>query len=212
MDTIHDLGGREGFGPVRWQEDDDSRLFHEPWQARTWAISMMMMGRLEKDQTGWTLDWHRHVLERMAPADYLSMNYFDKWIQSMMATLIDDGVAEVEEFVEGHSRSEPPRRALRPLAAGDALGLARFVVGQSVVTKRSMSSMHTRLPGYARGHKGVIESCLGPKALPDASAVGDLRKEQLYTVRFEGAELWPETQGNRTHVFIDLWECYLEPA
>ena len=103
MDTIHDLGGREGFGPVRWQSDDDKTPFHEPWQARTWAICMMMMGRLQQDQTGWTLDWYRHVLERIAPADYLSMNYFDKWSQAMMATLVDDGVGEIEEFAEGHN-------------------------------------------------------------------------------------------------------------
>ena len=58
MDTIHDLGGREGFGPIPGINEDDSELFHEPWQARTWAICMMMFGRLQKDQTGW-VDYYR---------------------------------------------------------------------------------------------------------------------------------------------------------
>ena len=73
MDTIHDLGGGEGFGPIHWQDDDDSQLFHEPWQARTWAMCMLMIDQFRNEQTGWTLDWHRHVIERIAPADYLSM-------------------------------------------------------------------------------------------------------------------------------------------
>lgn len=212
MDTIHDLGGREGFGPIRWQDDDDNKLFHEPWQARTWAICRMMMGRLQQDQTGWTLDWYRHVLERIAPADYLSMNYFDKWAQAMMATLVDDGVAETEEFVEGHSRGEPPQRVTTPLAASAEPGAARYAVGDPVVAKRSIASMHTRLPGYVRGRRGIIDTYIGAEILADASAAGDIRKEALYTVRFEAAELWPESAGQHVAVYVDLWESYLEPA
>jgi nitrile hydratase subunit beta len=212
MDTIHDLGGREGFGPVRWQDDDDSKLFHEAWQARTWGICMLMFDRFWHDQTGWTLDWARHVLERIAPADYLAMNYFDKWTQAMMATLIDDGVAEIQEFVEGHSHGTPPRRAPTPLIASVEPRAAKYAVGDPVVAKRGMASMHTRLPGYVRGRKGVIDSCHGANILADASAAGDIREEQLYTVRFEAAELWSESEGRRVGVYIDLWESYLEPA
>ena len=212
MDTIHDLGGREGFGPIRWQDDDDNKLFPEPWQARTWAICLMMMTRFQQDQTGWTLDWYRHVLERLAPADYLSMNYFEKWAQAMMATLIDSGYAEVQEFVEGHSRGVPPKPVPAPPAASADPGAARFSVGDSVVAKRRVLSMHTRLPAYVRGCKGVIETCIGPEILADASAAGDLRKEHLYTVRFESGDLWAESEGERTGVYLDLWESYLEPA
>lgn len=212
MDTIHDLGGREGFGPIRWHDDDDGKLFHEPWQARTWAICMMMFGRFQQDRTGWTLDWYRHVLERIAPGDYLAMNYFDKWAHAMMATLVDDGVAETQEFVEGHSHGKPPQRVPTPLAASAEPGAAKYAVGDPVVTKRSIASMHTRLPGYVRGRKGVIDTCIGAEILADASAVGDIRKEQLYTVRFEAAELWPEPDGQRVGVYLDLWESYLEPA
>ncbi len=34
MDGLHDLGGREGFGPVRWRDDRDDEMFHEDWEAR----------------------------------------------------------------------------------------------------------------------------------------------------------------------------------
>ena len=32
MDTIHDLGGREGFGPICLQDNNDSKPFHELWR------------------------------------------------------------------------------------------------------------------------------------------------------------------------------------
>ncbi len=212
MDTIHDLGGREGFGPIRGTNGDDSELFNEPWQARTWAICMMMFGRLQKDQTGWTLDWYRHVLERIAPGDYLTMNYFNKWVQGMMATLVDGGVAEIREFTEGHSLGKLSQRPSAPLVASSESGDAKYSVGNRVVTKRNIASMHTRLPDYARGRKGIVEACHGAEIFADASAEGDIRKEQLYTVRFEAAELWPEAKGQRVGIYIDLWESYLEPA
>ena len=210
MDTIHDLGGREGFGPIRLQDDDDSKPFHELWEARTWAMCTLMFSQLRK--TGWTLDWSRHVIERITPADYLTMNYFDKWGQHLMAILIDEGIAETREFVEGHSYGKPPELVPIPLSVSAEPGAAKYAVGDLVLTKRSIASMHTRLPGYARGRKGVIDTYIGAEVLADARAAGDVRREPLYTVRFEAAELWPEAIGRRAAVYLDLWESYLERA
>jgi hypothetical protein len=33
----------------------------------------------------------------------------------------------------------------------------------------------------------------------------------MYTVSFEGAELWGPSSEPRERVYIDLWEPYLEP-
>ena len=49
---------------------------------------MMAMGKLSADKTGWTLDWYRHVLERLPPDAYLDLDYFEKWILAMMATSV----------------------------------------------------------------------------------------------------------------------------
>ena len=210
MDTIHDLGGREGFGPVRWKDDDDDKLFHHHWQARTWAMCMIMFGTFRREQTGWTLDWSRHVLERLPPANYLAMNYFEKWAQHLMATLIDDGHADVEEFAGGHSHRERVQVPPQPLSASAEPGEPKFAVGDTVRTCRSIASMHTRLPGFVRGQHGVVDAWHGPDILADASATGDLRKEQLYTVKFESSTLWPEAGGRPFTVRVDLWESYLE--
>ena len=37
MDGVHDLGGREGFGPIR--DKDDAQPFHAEWETRAFAWS-----------------------------------------------------------------------------------------------------------------------------------------------------------------------------
>lgn len=212
MDTIHDLGGRQGFGPINWRDDDDNRSFHADWEARTWAMCMMLFGRFRQEETGWTIDWHRHVIERTGPAEYLRMNYFDKWVQNMMATMIDVGVADLEEFVESRSLRPSPPFETRPLTASRDPDPPRFKAGDSVLTKREIGSMHTRLPAYARGRNGTVIQSVGPEIFADASATGDIRKEPQYTVEFDSSELWPGQAGGQFAVHLDLWDSYLEPA
>jgi len=212
MDTIHDLGGRQGFGPIPNTAEDDSALFSEEWKQRTWAIAMMSMGKLSADRAGWTLDWYRHVLERLPPDAYLHLNYFEKWILAMMATAVDEGIADVQEFVDGrvghrgfeYAAPAPPRTApARP---------ARFKAGDKVVARRDIGTMHTRLTGYVRGRTGLVESVIGPQHLPDESASGTILEEQTYVVRFRMADLWPEASDRVDSLRIDLWDSYLEPA
>ncbi|MBV8244181.1 MAG: nitrile hydratase subunit beta, partial [Hyphomicrobiales bacterium] len=64
------------------------------------------------------------------------------------------GVAEVKEFVEGHSRWKPPERVSTPPSASAEPAAAKYAVGDTVVAKRDIVSMHTRLPGYVRGSQG----------------------------------------------------------
>lgn len=212
MDTVHDLGGMEGFGPIPNTAEDDSTLFAEKWKARIWAIAMMSMTKLDTDQTGWTLDWYRHVLERLPPDLYLRLDYFEKWTLAMMATAVDEGIADVAEFVEGQSKGRgfdyDAPRSLRSVPETKS----RFKPGDRVVTRRDVGATHTRLTGYVRGRTGVVESVIGLQALPDESASGVIRKEQTYVVRFPMAELWPECSDSYDSLLIDMWDSYLEPA
>ena len=72
--------------------------------------------------------------------------------------------------------------------------------------------MHTRLAGYVRGRPGVVDSVNGPQPLPDEKAVGTIRREQTYVVRFRMSDLWPEAGGSADSLQIDMWDSYLEPA
>ena len=64
MDGTHDLGGRQGFGPV--PVDTGDAPFSHDWEWRMWALARAGIAH------GITIDWFRHGLERMVPADYLS--------------------------------------------------------------------------------------------------------------------------------------------
>jgi nitrile hydratase beta subunit len=212
MDTVHDLGGTQGFGPIPNVSEDDSALFTEDWKARVWALAMMTMGKLSTDQTGWTLDWYRHVLERLPPDLYLRLDYFEKWILAMMATSIDEGVADVGEFAAGRSSGQRFAYTTASPVKPAADTKQRFNPGDTVVCRRDVGTMHTRLVGYVRGRAGVIESVIGFQALPDDAAKGILRKEQTYVVRFSMADLWPEASDSHDNLLIDMWDSYLEPA
>ena len=218
MDGTHDLGGREGFGPI--DVDEPEAPFHAPWEGRVRGMVNAMSGAPD-----WNLDWFRHVRELIEPADYLSRPYFDQWIQTYCAMLVNSGLASVEEVASGSSSARVEGLA-RPMSANDVAGAQpgakrydgeipespAYAVDEPVRARRHGVSGHTRLPAYVRGRAGRVTKHHGAHVLPDANALGEKRYEHLYTVAFDAAELWPEAQGRRERVYVNLWESYLERA
>ena len=89
----------------------------------------------------------------------------------------------------------------------------RFHAGDPVVTITTRTAGHTRLPRYARGKHGVVDSYRGFHVFPDSSAHDRGEAPQpLYSVRFESPELWGPGSDPSGAVYLDLWESYLEPA
>jgi nitrile hydratase subunit beta len=217
MDGIHDLGGRQGFGRVNWEDDAGDEPFHEGWEARLWSMAVQLFAQWGGKPEIWTLDWFRHVRERLDPVDYLTRPYFDQWAQCLFAILIDNGAVTLAEVIgdQGTAVAMPEgKRAQAPAAesARDGAAAPAFQVGTPVRTASLIGSDHTRLPGYVRGRIGRIHSAHGPHIFADASARGDIRREPLYTVAFAAADLWPEAAGRRDVIYVDLWESYLEAA
>jgi nitrile hydratase len=90
---------------------------------------------------------------------------------------------------------------------------ARFRSGESVRTRNEHPVGHTRLPRYARDKVGVIERCHGVFVFPDTNAAGQGEAPQwLYSVRFDGRELWGDGGDPLLTVSVDAWESYLVPA
>jgi len=218
MDGIHDLGGRQGFGPV--QVDEPEEQFHEPWEARVRAMVDAV-----SPASDWNLDWFRHCRELINPSDYLDRPYFDQWLQTYCAMMVNSGVAAVEELASGKAvfRPEGLREPMTPEQARHARpGATRFdaqvdvrpqfAVGDRVRTLSRGIPTHTRLPAYARGRLATVERHHGAHVVPDENALGKKCHEHLYTVRFEAGELWPEARGRRQQVLLNLWQRYLEPA
>jgi nitrile hydratase subunit beta len=217
MDGIHDLGGKQGFGPIDTSESPEP--FHHDWEGRMWAISQSCKG------PDWTIDWWRHVRERMDPDDYLTRPYFDQWCQTFTAAFVTSGVFSLAEATSGHTdRQGPPASALSPaevlqadrdnclsfeLPAGTA---AAFRPGDPIRTKAHIAASHTRLPHYARAKPGTIHTHHGAHVLPDKSAAGEEVGEHLYTVAFRATDIWPGEANPRDTIYLDLWESYLERA
>jgi nitrile hydratase len=218
MDGVHDLGGREGFGPVR--DKDDDRPFHAEWEARAYGVTLSSAGG-----KGWSIDWFRHCRELIVPVDYLTRPYFDQWLTTRAAQMIDEGYLTLDEIKTGVSTFTPQTGTPAPTAeairafianpksfAAEVAAPPRFAPGDAVRCQLSGHSGHTRMPGYVRGRTGVVHARHGGHVLPDASAGGENRGEHLYTVSFAASDLWPEANATRDRVLVDLWESYLEPA
>jgi nitrile hydratase len=218
MDGIHDLGGRQGFSAI--EVDEPEEAFHEPWEGRVRGIVNAMSKAAD-----WNIDWFRHCRELIEPVDYLTRPYFDQWLQTYEAMLVNSGLATISELVSGHAESAPPD--LPPPMAVEGIERAKnssksfereidlspaFAVGDGVTVKSRGAMGHTRLPAYVRGRRGVIEAYHSAHVFPDSNAHGEEQAAPLYTVGFDAAELWPEAEGRRERVFLNMWEPYLERA
>jgi len=135
------------------------------------------------------------------------------------------GLAGADEIKAGHAlrpgkplkrklnAADVPNSLTRGSFARPAQGPARFKPGDHVRTKNIHPQTHTRLPRYARDRVGVVEAIRGCHVFPDTAAVGMGDDPQwLYTVLFEGRELWGESAEPTLTVSIEAFEPYLEPA
>ena len=218
MDGVHDLGGKEGYGPI--EVDADGSPFHEDWEGREWGIAQCAR------TPGITIDWWRHCRELIMPEDYLARPYFDSWAQTDFSTYVDAGWISLEEISAGKSLAanvdygEPAAAmTLEQVLQEDRDHAVRFdaeietppvfAPGQAVIASRHGNSGHTRLPQYARGRRGTVHAYNGAHLFPDLSARGQEVHQHCYNVMFEASELWPEAQWSQDKVFLDLWESYL---
>jgi nitrile hydratase len=219
MNGVHDMGGMHGMGPIAPEPNEP--VFHERWEGRIYALNRAM-GFLGK----WNIDAGRHSRERIPPADYLRMSYYEKWLAGLVILLQERGLATKAELESG--RPSPGAAKAAPALTCDKVAEVvaargtferpvnappRFAVGERVRAKKINPTGHTRLPRYARGNLGVVDRIHGAHVFPDTNA--HLRGENpqhLYSVRFSARELWGDGAAARDAVYIDLWEDYLEPA
>jgi len=221
MDGIHDLGGKQGYGPI--EVDDDESPFHHDWEGREWGIAQCAR------TPGITIDWWRHCRELIMPEDYLGRPYFDSWAQTDFATYIEAGWITLDEIDAGKSLTDDTNfgnpvtaMTLQQVLQEDHDHAVRFdaeidappafSVGAQVITSSHGYSGHTRLPQYARGRCGTVNAYNGAHVFPDLSAEGKEIHQHCYNVCFAAAELWPEVENSRDKVYLDLWENYLVAA
>ncbi len=223
MDSVHDLGGRQGFGPVLAEENEP--VFHHRWEACVFTIANHMIGQ----GVIRNVDQFRHAIERIDPVAYLTHTYYGRWLGGVENLLTEAGVVDPEAMAaaveaRGGDRNDPvaarPGKRPDPVAAADAPGARRalsaaprFAEGELVRTTATPVSGHTRLPAYARGRIGKVLRHQGGWVYPDTNAHGRGEQPQhLYCVQFDGEALWgPEAEPGQS-VCLDLFEPYLTPV
>jgi nitrile hydratase beta subunit len=219
MNGAQDMGGMQGFGPV--VPEPDEPVFHAEWERRAFALTLAMAL-----PGGWNIDMSRHARESLPPADYLRKSYYEIWLAGLEKLMAERGLVGTDEIAAGRvlHAAKPVDRILKAdmvagvLARGgptlrDTATTARFKVGDRVRARNMHPRSHTRLPRYVRGHVGMIEHVHGCHVFPDASAAGKGENPQwLYTVCFDGRELWGDDGDPASRVSVDAWEPYLEPV
>jgi nitrile hydratase subunit beta len=194
-------------------------MFHTEWEARVLAM-VRAMGAAG----AFNIDTSRYYREMLRPDVYLASSYYKKWFLGLEDLLIDKGFIAAEDVAAGHA-VQPPKPLKRGRFAvedvervmvrgkfGRAAAVGpKFKPGDCVRAKNIHPATHTRLPRYVRGHVGVIERDHGCHVFPDTAAMEAGENPQwLYTVVFEGAELWGPDADPTVKISIDAFEPYME--
>lgn len=217
MDGPADMGGMRGFGSV--EPEPNEPVFHAAWEKRAFALTLAAAA-----PGGWNIDMSRSARESLP--DYLDRSYYEIWLKALENMLKERGLVAEDEIAAGRSLHDPKpvKRTLAPADVAKVLyrggpterepkAPAAFAAGERVYMKNINPPTHTRLPRYVRGRLGTVERVIGCHVFPDSNAVGAGEDPQwLYTVRFDGRELWGEASDPSLTVSVDAWEPYLERA
>ena len=221
MNGVHDLGGMHGYGPVIREENEP--VFHADWERRVCAVNIAL-----GFSGSWSVDESRSSIEQMGAAPYLTTSYYEHWLHSIEDLLVRKGIATEAELKTGHhATSSRAGKTITPVTKdqvwpffqhGGSLEMPakdgpRFKVGDAVIIRNNNPVHHTRVPRYARGKRGTVVALHGSFAFADtrAQGLGD-NPQHLYTVRFEGAELWGTDTEPREAVYLDMYDSYREPG
>jgi len=94
MNSIADMGGMHGFGPIERDKPSDP-IFASRWEAETFAVNILALAG-----GCFNIDASRHSIERMSAIDYLSTSYYEHWLHAMEDVLVAEGVFTAEEYAQ----------------------------------------------------------------------------------------------------------------
>jgi nitrile hydratase beta subunit len=218
MEGGQDMGGVPWSGPV--QPELNEPTFHAEWERRAFALTLAM-----GMPGGWNIDMSRFAREDRPPDEYLRMSYYQIWLAGLERLMLERGLVAPDEIEAGKPLhpAKPAAKILTPEGVAAVLhrggptereptSPALFAVGDRVRTRMIHPPTHTRLPRYVRGHVGTIEMLHGVHVFPDSNSLGQENPQWLYTVSFDGRELWGADGDASVKTSVDAWESYLDPA
>ncbi|HEY1640883.1 MAG TPA: hypothetical protein VGG35_09365 [Streptosporangiaceae bacterium] len=99
MSRINDVGGLQGFPPVR--QDDDELPFHADWEAHVFALNNAL-----RRQDVYSSDEFRNAIELMEPQQYLAASYYERWLHAMVTLLGEKGILTAAELASVQAAGE----------------------------------------------------------------------------------------------------------
>ena len=203
MDGIHDLGGRQGFGKVRYAPG--APFFHADWEKKVNALYGMAVRK-----GIFNMDEYRHAIERMRPVHYLSASYYERSLTSLASLLVEKGVVTVEELEALAGGSFPLSQPGAPGRSNLEVPTTPLQPGDRVRVKNDFFAGHVRMPGYIRGKPGVVVGVSPAYPFPDAHAHGvEALEEPSFDVAFRTEDLWPNGSDSAL-VHVGVFQSYLE--
>jgi len=166
----------------------------------------------------------RHAQERLDAGAYLDDGYYGRWLNTAELMLTESAILAPGAInararkLRGDDVGEPPapdpaRSDYAPTGPGSLRTVdtaPAFAVGERVRARDYSPPGHTRLPGYLRGHTGVVALIQPAAVLPDTNAHFQGENPQyVYSVRFGSGELWG-ADAEPFAVTAELYESYLE--
>jgi nitrile hydratase subunit beta len=85
VSRVHDMGGQVGFGPV--PSIDEGPAAHSDWEAHVRALSTALSRR-----GVYSGDEFRDAIERIPPAEYLALSYYERWLHAMETLAAEKGL------------------------------------------------------------------------------------------------------------------------
>ena len=182
--------------------------------------SLRIWENIEKDIEE-DIGWHQGGSLYLAETE-ADLAYYENWLAGLETLWVGSGQVTPEELAKGISSGKSDIQAIdaeKALVSVKGAGgpvdpeapvNAGLKVGDRVRVKTFHPMGHTRAPRYLRGREGVIDRIHGRHIYPDTHTVENVEDYPLYSVRFEGAELWGPDGNKRSAVYADLWEPYLE--
>jgi nitrile hydratase len=227
--ALHDMGGVERFyGPI--ERETDEPVFHERWEARTFGLAMAAGGilganfdamrdaieRLDPDVylRNYYVRWLRACERQLEGQGFLAPGELDARLSGKDATGTKTRRAPA---LQKAVMTRLTRKAMAPMPKWllhmypRVQGFTRkarrepaFQQGDSVRAVAERPSGHTRIPGYLCGRRGRVTRAHGPMVFPDVHALGkDEDPQHLYTVAFDGREVWGPGSEQGVALYVD---------
>ncbi|HUB15609.1 MAG TPA: SH3-like domain-containing protein [Acetobacteraceae bacterium] len=199
MDSLHDLGGRQGFGRVNYPDQPHN----ETWEPVVRALSACALRNHI-----YNMDEFRHAIERMAPRHYVTAAYYERHLTAVATLLMEKGIVTREELESLAGGSFPLAGPIGPGRLPTAP--QSFAVGEIVRVKNEFVPGHVRAPAYIRGKTGVVVGISPSYPFPDAAGHGmEAPTEPTYDIRFCARDLWPDSSDDAMN-HVGVFQSYLE--